>query len=103
MALDSFSEIVFLQCKLFTVCLLGPELTEIMMHNLSKKITSEAELRNLATLGLRVKSDITDTNLTNIRDINNAALRVIEEWAVNKQDKKAAYVELCEILKKIKR
>ena len=73
------------------------------MHNLSRQITTQQELRNLATLGLRVKSNVIDTKLTNERDINEVALKVIEQWAVNKQDKRAAYAELCEILIKIKR
>ena len=75
-----------------------------MMLNLSKEISDQAELRNLATLGLRVRSKFIDTIRTNDPgDINNAALKVIKEWAADKQDKRAAYVELCDILKTIRR
>ena len=74
-----------------------------MKLNLARQITTQQELRNLATLGLRVKSNVIDTKLTNERDINEAALKVIQQWASSKEDKRAAYVELCEILVKIRR
>ena len=74
-----------------------------MKLNLARQITTQQELRNLATLGLRVKSNVIDTKLTNERDINEAALKVIQQWASSKEDKGAAFVELCEILVKIRR
>ena len=74
-----------------------------MKLNLSRQITTQQELRSLATLGLRVKSYVVDSNLTNERDINDAALKVISQWATSKEDNRAAYTELCEILKSIKR
>ena len=73
-----------------------------MKFNLSKQITTQQELRNLATLGLGVKTYVIDTNLTNERDINEAALKVIYQWTTSKEDSRAAYTELCVILKRIK-
>ena len=74
-----------------------------MKLNLSKQIATQQELRNLATLGLGMKSYVIDTNLTNERDINEAAYKVISQWDESKEDKRAAYTELCDILKRIKR
>ena len=74
-----------------------------MKLNLARQITTQQELRNLAMLGLRVKSNVIDTKLTNERDIKEAALKVIQQWATSKEHKRAAYVELCEILIKIRR
>ena len=81
----------------------GPKLTEAMKFNLSRQITSQSELRNLATLGLRVQSFVIDTGLTNVGDINNSALNVIDDWDATKTDKRAAYNELCQILTDIGR
>ena len=72
-----------------------------MKLNLANQITDQAELHNLATCGLRVKSFVVNKNLTNIDDITNAALKVIDEWDANKPDKRVAYNELCEILRDI--
>ena len=81
----------------------GPELTEIMKLNLANQITDPMELRSLATCGLRVKSFVINKSLTNVDDITNAALKVIDEWDANKPDKRAAYNELCEILRDLGR
>ena len=75
-------------------------LTEVMVWELSKRITNTTDLRNLATLGLRVPGYIIDTNLTNKKeDINEAVLKVMHEWGKDKNDPFIAYAGLSAALK----
>ena len=73
-----------------------------MMRRLSNKITSEGELRNLATLGLRVDEDTVDAQIRNLRyDINEAALAVLKAWKKTKPDNFEAYELLHDALVKV--
>ena len=70
-----------------------------MILNLSKHVTSESDLRNLATKGLKVPEYITDTQLHDKRHaINEAALQVLKEWNKKNADPFQAYDALCDTL-----
>ena len=70
-----------------------------MVRRLSNKITSKGELRNLATLGLRVDEDMVDAQIRNLRhDINEVALAMLKAWKKTKQDTFEAYKLLCAAL-----
>ena len=69
------------------------------MLKLSKRINSESELRDLATLGIGVPDPTIGKNLTNKNDINMAAYNVIMDWRKGQDNYKIAYVNLCEALR----
>ena len=79
----------------------GPKLTDEMMLNLSRRITSEEELRALGTKGLRIPEYKIATHL---RDYHNkitlAAHHVIKDWRKTVADPFQAYSLLCEALRK---
>ena len=72
------------------------ELTDAMINDLSKRITSESDLRDLATKGLKVPEYITDTQLHDNRHaINLAAVHVLKQWKKKNLDPYKAYDALC--------
>ena len=70
-----------------------------MILNLSKRITNESDLRDLATKGLKVPEYFTDTQLHDKRHaINEVALQVLKEWNKKNADPFQAYDALCHAL-----
>ena len=73
-----------------------------MIHDLSKRVTSESDLQNLATNGLKVPKYIIDEVLHDKRHtINEAALQVLKEWKKNNADPFQAYDALCDALTEV--
>ena len=86
----------------YTYDIVGRELTDVMLYNLSRRMSSPGQLRTLATKGLGLKQHILDKHLHNERDINEAALKALREWRLCYQNSAVAYRTLCEILNKVK-
>ena len=80
---------------------LGPELTDSMLLSLSRRITSETDLRSLATDGLGLKEHVIDSHIYDEKKITLAAHRVLNDWRVKQCNSKVAYSRLCEILDKV--
>ena len=76
-----------------------PELIDALVLKLSRRINSESDLRDLATLGLGVRDPTIGKNLHNKKDINEAAYQVIMHWRTGQDNDKIAYVKLCEALR----
>ena len=77
------------------------KLTDVMIFNLSQRITSESALRNLATIGLKLPDFFIDTQLHDrSHSINEAALKVLKEWNKKNDDPFQAYDALCDAFKK---
>ena len=73
-----------------------------MILDLSKQITNETELRDLATKGLNVPENITDRHLYNERyDISMVAIKVLKDWQKTVADPAEGYTALCDALKKV--
>ena len=72
----------------------SPELTDIMLTELSRKMTSKSDLR-LIGLTLHVDSNAIDRHLHNERyEISEAAYKVLREWRNRFEDKREAYSKL---------
>ena len=82
----------------------GARLTAGMERHLARHIVSEYDLRRLATKGLRVTEDITDTALKDCKgDVTEAALFIIRAWSSGYTDRERAYSDLCKSLRRIGR
>ena len=77
------------------------EITDIMMNRLANDITGETELRKLGIQGLRMEGNVIDSHITNSRDINSAADRVLFKWLDRQENRKVAYEMLCDALKTV--
>ena len=72
-----------------------------MIRELSKRITDEGDLRDLATKGLKVPEYTIDTQLRDYRHkINEAAIQVLKDWRKKNPDPYKAYRLLCDALTK---
>ena len=85
-----------------TYDIVGRELTDVMLFNLSRRINASDQLRTLATNGLGLKLHVQDKHLENEKYTNEAALKVLKEWRLSYQNSAVAYKTLCEILRKVK-
>ena len=73
-----------------------------MVLQLSQKITSEKDLRKLATLGLSVDEATVDEQIRNLcHDIQEAALSMLKAWQKTMPDKYAALTMLCTALRNV--
>ena len=79
----------------------GTELTDAMLLELSRRMTSLGQLRRLVTIGLGVKQYVQDSNLHNIDDINEAALSILKDWSLSQENLTVAHNRLCEALNKV--
>ena len=72
-----------------------------MIRELSKRITDEGDLRDLATKGLKVPEYTIDTQLRDYHHkINEAAIQVLRDWRKKNADPYKAYRVLCDALTK---
>ena len=76
------------------------KLNDVMLLNLSRQITGERKLMDLAIKGLKVRLDVILTHLQNQKDINMAALYVLNDWANSIESPEKAYNLLYEPLGK---
>ena len=75
-----------------------------MERHLARQIVSKFDLRYLGITGLGATQDIIDTALKDSKgDVTKAARLVIKVWSSEYTDKEQAYIDLCELLKKIHR
>ena len=88
--------------RYFPYVITGRELTDAMLLNISRRISSPGQLRTLATKGLNLKEHVLEKHLHNEKDINEAAIKVLKEWKVGQENSTVAYSRLCEILRKVK-
>ena len=65
---------------------------------LSQEITTVQELRQLATIGLRISDSSIGKNLYK-QDINETAYQVLLKWRKSQDNHKVAYVNLCKALR----
>ena len=79
----------------------GAELTDGMLLELSRRMTSPGQLRRLVTMGLGIKQHVLDSHLQNTRDISEAALSVLKEWNLSQENPTVAHNRLCEALNKV--
>ena len=77
------------------------ELTDGMLLELSRRMTSPGQLRRLVTMGLGLKQHALDSHLQNTRDINEAALSILKEWSLSHESPAAVHNRLCEALNKV--
>ena len=80
---------------------LGPELTEAMVVNMSRRLTSATEVRQLGIKGLRIRKHIVDKHLNNERDISEAAYKVLDEWCKDQLNSRVAHSTLCGTLRRV--
>ena len=76
-----------------------PELTDFMILRLAQQITFEEEFRVLATKGLRVPYHRLQASLYNHCFIQMAAHETLREWSISFENRKMAYLKLCEALR----
>ena len=76
------------------------ELTDSMLLELSRRMTSPGQLRQFVTKGLSQKQHLLDSHLCNANDINEAALSILKEWKLNQENSMTAYSSMCEALNK---
>ena len=76
------------------------KLNDGMLLKLSRQITGELKLMDLAVKGLGVRLNDVLTHLWNQKDINTAALYVLNEWANSIESPEKAYNLLYEALGK---
>ena len=78
-----------------------PELTDRMIFRLSKKITSPFQLHILAIDGLSIKKFVIDRHVKDEKDnIPMATLALLNEWKLQYEDQKRAFLDLCYALDK---
>ena len=77
------------------------DLTDGMLLELSRRMTSPGQLRRLVTMGLGLKQHALDSHLQNTRDINEAALSILKEWNLSQENTASAHNRLCEALNKV--
>ena len=78
-------------------------LEDLHVLNISQRVTSEQELRNLGTKALKVPEYIIDTALYNHRtSIQDAAHDVLSTWRKQYQSSQEAYLDLLAALKRAK-
>ena len=76
-------------------------LDDTHVFELSKRITSESELRNLGITGLRLSKYIIHAAMTDHpRHIQDAAYDVISEWVKQQENMEVAYKTLLQCLKR---
>ena len=76
------------------------ELTDVKLLKLADRITSKAEVRNLAMNGLGMKAENVQHHLANSpSDIKTAMLHIMREWRNSQHDDRIAYIKLCRALK----
>ena len=77
-----------------------PQLTDLMLENLSKIIT-EPELRALAINGLGLDGVNVQKYLgPNPKHITSVASKLLREWSASQNSRQIAYKELCKSLKR---
>ena len=78
-------------------------LEDLHVLNISQRVTSEQELRNLGTKALKVPEHIIDTALYDNRtSIQDAAHDVLSTWRKQYQSSQGAYLDLLAGLKRAK-
>ena len=78
------------------------ELTDSMVLDVSKRITDELDLRDLATKGLKVEVHITDKHINTERSIHLAAFKVLSDWRKRQPNSRIAYSKLHDAFEHVK-
>ena len=69
------------------------------LWSLSNKITSDAELKNLAISGLKMDDRLVEKHINNEKgDISSAAHKVLQDWRKSIENPRVAYNQLYEAL-----
>ena len=76
------------------------ELTEKCLHELSMRLTKEADIYSLAVDGLGMENHVVEKFLSDHKgDITTAAHRLLNKWLQTQPDRQTAYVNICRALK----
>ena len=72
------------------------ELTDTRISRLSRKLTTQSDVRKLGIEGLRLESEDVDRHISDHKnDIATAAYHIIYDWRKSKDNLTIAYGEIC--------